>query len=80
MMNNEKLRYPFGMIPIIFLRKYHNYSIFILHYSSFIRACCSLQQALFVYRKMYFRTKSSASTYIRGLTVLPLPAATFSRT
>ena len=44
-MKNEELWYPFGIILIIFVRKYHNYSIFIFHYSSFIRACCTLWQA-----------------------------------
>ena len=33
----------------MFIRKYHNYSIFIFHCSSFIWGCCILQQPLLLH-------------------------------
>ena len=38
---------PSGWLFIIFVKKYHNYSIFTFHHSWFIRDCCILQQSLF---------------------------------
>lgn len=48
--------------------------------SGFVQAFIILLCNMWNYRKIYFRTNSSARTYISGVTFLAFPATTFRTT